>query len=180
MKQTIFTTSVFLFTVSVFIGCSKEEGIIGTWKSDYNQTLILKANNEALWLIDSHKEHKLLPVELYHPPLFCGLNFCISGIPTVVKSDLIAALTANGASYCGSLCDVVMPTLTHCITEPTRVPATWGVGADKLRFVAEFNSRVPASRPDKLIAVVSPAWVHQILNTKSKFIVLDVLSRLLM
>ncbi|PJB13025.1 MAG: hypothetical protein CO119_03955 [Flavobacteriales bacterium CG_4_9_14_3_um_filter_40_17] len=55
MKQTIFTTSVFLFTVSVFIGCSKEEGIIGTWKSDYNQTLILKANNEALWLIDSHK-----------------------------------------------------------------------------------------------------------------------------
>lgn len=55
MKKTITTTAVYLFLISLFIGCAKDEGITGTWKSHYGQTLILKANNEALWLIDSHK-----------------------------------------------------------------------------------------------------------------------------
>ncbi len=55
MKKRIFTTSVILFVIALFIGCAKDEGIVGTWKSHYGQTLILKANNDALWLLESHK-----------------------------------------------------------------------------------------------------------------------------
>ncbi|MDP2058437.1 MAG: hypothetical protein U1C58_01210 [Flavobacteriaceae bacterium] len=55
MKKRIFTTSVILFVIIFFVGCAKDEGIVGTWKSHYGQTLILKANNDALWLLESHK-----------------------------------------------------------------------------------------------------------------------------
>lgn len=55
MKILTSKTPYFLFLITLFIGCAKDEGIVGIWKSHYGQTLILKANNEALWLIDSHK-----------------------------------------------------------------------------------------------------------------------------
>lgn len=55
MKKTLFKSTVYLFLIALFIGCAKDEGIAGTWKSYDGQTLIFKPSNDALWLIDSHK-----------------------------------------------------------------------------------------------------------------------------